>query len=196
MDKSELRKIVQTRLAEMTPEERAEKSRQICRHTADSEVFRTASVVMAFLSMPHEVDTTPLILHAWRQGKTIAVPKVFWEQKHMIPVEIQSLDSGLEKGHHGLRNPTGGVPVPLEEIDLVLTPGLAFDKRGNRLGRGGAYYDRFFKSPVLAAPRWALAFSFQVFEEVPAGKEDEPMDAVVTEAGILFCNRSTYSRGQ
>ncbi len=196
MDKTELRKIVRTRLAEMTPEERAEKSRQICRHTADSEVFRKASVVMAFLSMPYEVDTTALILHAWRQGKTVAVPKVFWEQRYMIPVEIQSLDSGLEKGRRELRNPTGGIPVPLEEIDLVLTPGLAFDVCGNRLGRGEAYYDRFFKNPRLSAPRWALAFSFQVFEEIPAEKEDEPVDAVVTEAGILLCKRSTCSRGQ
>ncbi|HOQ03848.1 MAG TPA: 5-formyltetrahydrofolate cyclo-ligase [Anaerohalosphaeraceae bacterium] len=196
MNKTELRALIRSRLAALPAEERLEKSRQICRWVMESDVFRQATVVMAFLSMPYEVDTTPLILQSWRQGKTIAVPKISWEQRHMIPVEIQSLESGLETGKKGLRNPTGGVPVPLEEIDLVLTPGLAFDVQGNRLGRGGAYYDRFFKNPGLSAARWALAFSFQVVEEVPVGPEDEPVDAVVTETGILLCRKRTQSGGQ
>ncbi len=196
MTKSELREQICRRLAVLSDEERMEKSRLICRWVMESDVFRQASVVMAFLSMPHEVDTTPIILGAWRQGKSVAVPKISWAQRRMIPVEIQSLESGLETGQKGLRNPTGGMPVPYEEIDLVLTPGLAFDAQGNRLGRGGAYYDRFFKSPGLTAQRWALAFSFQVVEAVPTGPEDESVDAVVTETGILVCRERTQSGGQ
>jgi 5-formyltetrahydrofolate cyclo-ligase len=196
MTKEELREQMRVRLAALSAEERVEKSQRICRWVIESEAFRQASVVMAFLSMPHEVDTTPIILQAWRQGKTVAVPKVSWAQRHMLPVEIQSLESGLETGSFGLRNPTGGVPVPYEEIDLVLTPGLAFDARGHRLGRGGAYYDRFFKTPGLSAVRWAPAFSFQVVQDVPVGPEDEPVDAIVTENGILVCRERTQSGGQ
>lgn len=196
MTKKELREQMRAQLATLPAAERVEKSHQICRWVIESEVFRQASVVMAFLSMPHEVDTTGIILQAWRQGKTVAVPKVSWAQRHMLPVEIQSLESGLEACSHGLRNPTGGVPVPYEEIDLVLTPGLAFDAKGHRLGRGGAYYDRFFQSPGLSAARWGLAFSLQVVEEVPIGPGDEPVDAIVTENGILMCRESTQTGGQ
>lgn len=196
MTKSQLREQVRAQLSRMSAEDRINKSHQICRLVMDSEEFRQASVVMVFLSMPHEVDTTPLILQGWRQGKTIAVPKVSWTQRHMIPVEIQSLETGLETTFQGLRNPTEGVPVLFEEIDLVLTPGLAFDIRGNRLGRGGAYYDRFFKSPGLSASRWALAFSLQVFEEIPTGPEDEPVDVIVTETGIRLCKGPTQSGGK
>jgi 5-formyltetrahydrofolate cyclo-ligase len=133
------------------------------------------------------VDTAPIILYAWQQGKTVAVPKVSWAQRHMIPVEIQSLDTGVETGRNGLRNPTGGVPVPFEELDLILTPGLGFDRRGNRLGRGGSYYDRFFKSQGLHAARWALSFSLQVLDRIPVDEEDMPVDALVTETGIHPC---------
>jgi 5-formyltetrahydrofolate cyclo-ligase len=187
MDKKELRRLIKQKLAELSPQERSDKSKQICQHLIHSEVFQKAAVVMAFLSMPHEVDTTPIILNAWQQGKTVAVPKVSWSQRHMIPVEIQSLETGVETGRNGLRNPTGGVPVPFEDIDLVLTPGLGFDRSGNRLGRGGAYYDRFFRSPTLRAARWALSFSLQVLDRIPVNEEDVPVDAIVTETGIYPC---------
>lgn len=196
MNKKELRQEIKQRLAEMSRKDRIEKSKQICQHLLAADAYQKASVVMAFLSMPHEVDTTPIILHAWQQGKTVAVPKVSWEQRHMIPVEIQSLETEIETGNHGLRNPTMGVPVPFEDIDLILTPGLGFDLRGKRLGRGGAYYDRFFKSPGLRAARWALSFSLQVFDQIPTNDGDMPVDAIVTESGITPCRNEVKLRGQ
>lgn len=196
MDKKELRREIKQRLAEMPRKDRIEKSKQICQHLLAADAFQKASVVMTFLSMPHEVDTTPIILHAWQQGKTVAVPKVSWEQRHMIPVEIQSLETEIEKGNHGLRNPMTGIPVPFEDIDLVLTPGLGFDIQGNRLGRGGAYYDRFFKTAGLRAARWALSFSIQVLDQIPVDGEDMPIDAIVTESGITPCINEVKLRGQ
>lgn len=196
MNKKELRREIKQRLAELSRKDRVDMSKQICRHLLATDVFQKASVVMSFLSLPHEVDTTPIILHAWQQGKTVAVPKVSWEQRHMIPVEIQSLETEMETGNHGLRNPSTGVPVPFEEIDLVLTPGLGFDRQGNRLGRGGAYYDRFFKTPGLHAERWALSFSVQILEQIPADEKDVPVNAIVTENEIISCTNEVKLRGQ
>ena len=105
----------------------------------------------------------------------------------MIPVEITSLETGLKTEQMGLRTPTNGVPVPFDEIDLVLTPGLGFDKKGNRLGRGGAFYDNFFKHKKMTAARWALAFSVQVCDEIPHDDSDAPIDAVVTENEVILC---------
>lgn len=188
MDKGALRRELKTKLVQMSGDERVKKSKLLCGHVVGSEAFREASVVMAFLSLPHEVETTPLILHAWQCGKTVVVPRVSWEQRHMIPVEITSLETGLKADAMGLRNPVNGKPVPFEEIDLILTPGLGFDRQGNRLGRGGAYYDRFFAANELTASRWGLAFSEQLCDAVPHDENDYPVDAVVTEQGILICS--------
>jgi len=186
MDKEALRHELKQRLVKISTEDRIAKSKQICEQIVQSDAFREAAVVMAFLSLPHEVDTTPLILHAWQQGKTVAVPKVSWQQRHMIPVEISSLETGIKTDERGLRNPTNGTPIPYDEIDLVITPGLGFDRHGNRLGRGGAYYDRFFKHRNINALRWGVAFSFQLCDEVPHDDGDVPIDAVVTENEIIY----------
>jgi 5-formyltetrahydrofolate cyclo-ligase len=190
MDKDALRHEIKKQLVQISAEDRIAKSKQICRKIVDADTFQKASVVMMFLSLPHEVDTTPMILHAWQQGKTVAVPKVSWEQRHMIPVELTSLETGLKTEKMGLRNPSNGVPVPFDEIDLVITPGLGFDRHGNRLGRGGAYYDRFFTHNKMSAARWGIAFSQQLCEEIPHDDQDAPIDAVVTEDEIIICQKN------
>src|SRR4030042_2782834 len=138
MDKAQLRRTLLNRLYALPSEQRSERSRKACQNLVSIERFQSASTVMMFVSLPHEVDTSEAILHAWQLGKVVAVPKISWEQRHMIPVEINSLETGFSTGASGLRNPVAGVPVPFEEIDLVVTPGLGFDRKGNRLGRGGA----------------------------------------------------------
>ena len=188
MDKQQLRRELKNRLARIEPLERLEKSRRITQFVLASKPFQKASGVMLFLSLPHEVETTAMILAAWQQGKTVAVPKVSWEQRHMLPVELTSLETGLSKDRMGLRNPVSGVPVPFEEIGLVITPGLGFDRQGNRLGRGGAYYDRFFSSHTLGAAKWAVCFSEQLCPEVPHTDADVPVDAVVTEMEVICCS--------
>ena len=190
MDKTALRHELKKRLVQISAEDRIAKSKQICRQIVDTDTFRNASVVMMFLSLPHEVDTTPMILHAWQQGKTVAVPKVSWEQRHMIPVELTSLETGLKTEKMGLRTPANGVPVPFEEIDLVVTPGLGFDRAGNRLGRGGSYYDNFFIHNKISAARWGVAFSQQLCDEIPHDDQDAPIDAVVTEDEIIICQKN------
>ena len=189
MDKCTLRHELKKRLVQLTKEDRTIKSKQICKQIIESKGFRNASVVMVYLSLPHEVDTTPLILHAWQQGKTVAVPKVSWEQRHMIPVELTSLETGLKTDERGLRNPSNGVPVPFEEINLVVAPGLGFDRQGNRLGRGGAYYDNFFAHKRLTAVRWAVAYGTQICDEIPHDETDAPVDVVVTENEMIICGK-------
>lgn len=137
MDKSQLRREIAVRLQQLTEQTRAEKSRKICQYLIQNDAFKSAHTVMVYLSLAHEVDTTSVILQCWQQEKTVVVPKISWQQRHMIPIEINSLETGISAGVSGLRNPTTGVPMPLEDIDLVVTPGMAFDRKGNRLGRGG-----------------------------------------------------------
>ncbi len=187
MDKIQLRKEIKSRIVGLTEKQRAVQSKDACRKLVATEHFKNASVVMLYLSMPHEVDTTYIILHAWQQEKVVAVPKVSWQQRHMIPVEINSLETGITIEQYGLRNPTTGLPMPIEEIDLVVTPGLAFDRKGNRLGRGGAYYDRFLASKQLRAKKIALVFNQQIADTVPMEDHDIPVDMIVTDQEVIQC---------
>ncbi len=188
MDKKELRQKVQNRLLAITPEQRAARSHKACENLVSTSEFEEASAIMIFLSLPHEVDTSEAILHAWQLEKAVAVPKISWEQRHMIPVQINSLDTGFSTGASGLRNPITGVPMPLEEIDLVVAPGLAFDRSGNRLGRGAGYYDSFFAHEALTARRCGFAFSEQVIDLVPTTDTDEAVEFVITDEEIIICN--------
>jgi 5-formyltetrahydrofolate cyclo-ligase len=141
---------------------------------------------MMFLSLPHEVDTSEAILHAWQLGKAVAVPKISWQQRHMIAVQINSLETGFSTSSSGLKNPISGLPVPFADIDLVVTPALGFDKKGNRLGRGGSYYDRFFANAELKASRCGFAFAEQLLDSIPVAEHDEPVEILVTDEEIIY----------
>ncbi|MHC4242401.1 MAG: 5-formyltetrahydrofolate cyclo-ligase [Planctomycetota bacterium] len=186
MDKAQLRRELQNSLLAITSQQRSEKSRKACRNLVSIPQFQSASTVMMFLSLPHEVDTSEAILNAWQLGKAVAVPKVYWQRKHMIAVKISSLVTGISTEASGLQNPIEAVPVAFEEIDLVVTPALGFDKKGNRLGRGGSYYDRFFANTELKASRCGFAFAEQLIEKIPVAEHDEPVDIVVTEKEIIY----------
>jgi 5-formyltetrahydrofolate cyclo-ligase len=188
MEKVELRRQLRNCLLTMPVPEQKAKSKKACQHLISTEEFQHASIVMLFLSLPHEVDTSEAILHAWQLGKTVAVPKISWQQRHMIPVQITSLETGLSTGTWGLRNPTGGTPIPFGEIDLVVAPGLGFDRKGNRLGRGASFYDRFFANKEMKAVRCGLAFSEQVLDAIPVTDTDEPVDFLVTDEEIIYCD--------
>ena len=185
-EKSRLRQMVQLRLRQYSPEQRNEMSRRACAALANTSQFNDSAVIMMYLPLPHEVDTSTAILHAWQLGKTVVVPKISWTQRHMIPVQINSLETGFSTEVHGLRNPVTGVPIPLEEIGMVVAPGLGFDRSGNRLGRGGAYYDRFFDSPGLEAVRCGIAFASQLLDSVPVTENDRSLDMLVTDEEVLY----------
>ena len=186
MEKGPLRQELQKRLLEMTGEQRAAKSRKACRNLISTPQFQNASVVMMYLSLPHEVNTSDAILCAWQLGKIVAVPKISWQQRHMIPVLINSLETEFSTEVAGLRNPVAGTPVPFEEINLVVTPALGFDRKGNRLGRGGSYYDRFFANEKLLAPRCGFAFAEQLIDSIPVTEHDVPMDLLVTDEEVIY----------
>lgn len=186
--KNELRQNLNSRLRNMSPDELTLKSKSACKRLMQTKEFEQAKTVMIYLHLPHEVDTSELILHCWQMGKLVVVPKVSWEQRHMIPVVINSLETGIEKDHIGLRNPLTGVPIPSEDIDLVITPGMGFDLKGNRLGRGGAYYDRFFSHKTMRALKFGLAFHEQVIDEVPTAEHDVKLNCLITDEVTEYFN--------
>jgi 5-formyltetrahydrofolate cyclo-ligase len=188
MEKVELRRQLRSRLLAMPAPLQKVKSRKACQNLISTDQFQSASIVMMYVSLPQELDTSEAILHAWQLGKTVAVPKISWQQRHMIPVQINSLETGFSTGAGGLRNPTAGVPIPFGEIDLVVAPALGYDRHGNRLGRGGSFYDRFFVNKDVRASRCGLAFAEQIVDSIPVTENDEPVSFLVTDEEIIFCD--------
>lgn len=139
---------------------------------------------MVFLSLPSEVDTGSIVLRAWQDRKRVLAPKVSWNQRRMLPVEIHSLTDDLETSQLGVREPVSGVPFPVGLISLVIVPGIAFDEYGNRLGRGRGFYDRFLSHPDFRGTACAMAFEEQVVDQVPTGPLDRTVDMLITDERV------------
>lgn len=184
MTKKELRQQLRERLAALTPAEVQRRSALVCQRLFETDEFRRADVVMIFLSTPHEVDTTAVALDAWSRGKRVLAPRVSWEQRRMLPVEIRSLTSDVQPGEMGLREPVDGVPVPVADINLLIVPGLGFDEHGGRLGRGRGFYDRFLAHRDFRGCACALAFEEQVVPLLPVGEHDRRVAMLVTDVKV------------
>jgi 5-formyltetrahydrofolate cyclo-ligase len=182
--KKDLRQSLRSILAAILPEELQQRSAAACRLLCEQEEYRRAEVVLLFLSTAHEVETRQLALQAWADQKRVLAPRVSWDQRRMLPIEIQSLASGVEEGYMGIREPLEGMPVPVSDIDLLIVPGLGFDEHGNRLGRGRGFYDRFLSHPDLRGVSCALALEDQVVPSIPVGACDIGVDMLVTDMKV------------
>ncbi len=183
--KSTIRQEIRNRLAQLDEMARYTRSLSACKKLTSLPEFQQASTVMLYLSLPDEVQTAAAALAAWQRGKTVAVPKVYWEHRRIMPMEIQSLETGLVTTQHGIPEPAEERPIPLEMIDLIVVPGLAFDAQGNRLGRGGGFYDRFLCQPGNQAVTCGLAFHEQIVDELPVEAHDRVIDLLVTDEKVI-----------
>jgi len=188
---NEIRRVAQTkksaraevigRLKDLSAFERRSMSLAACRRVEELDAFSSAAVVMLYMPLPTELDVTSLALRCLQLGKSICVPRMEWDTKRMVAIRMERFDDQGMRLAHGVREPVEGAPVPAEDIDLILCPGLAFDGYGRRLGRGGGVYDRFLVQPHLRAAVVGIGFDVQVLDEVPVWEHDVPLHAVVTD---------------
>jgi 5-formyltetrahydrofolate cyclo-ligase len=147
------------------------------------EEMASARTVHVFASFGSEVDTIRLIGELLDTGRRAVLPVVDRARWTMTHRSIGRLGD-LEPGFKGIREPCPGCEaVEPSEIDLVIVPGVAFDRTGGRLGYGGGFYDSFLA--LCRGTRVALAFSLQVVDEVPCEARDLPVHAVVTEEEVI-----------
>ncbi len=143
-----------------------------------------AACVMVFSSFGSEVPTAPIIERLDGEGRRIALPRVTGSDMEAAyyrpgdPVRFASF---------GAMEPAAGSAVPPEEIDLVITPGLVFDRAGYRLGYGGGHFDRFLVRVRRDAVRVGVCFDLQVVHEIPRDPWDQPVDVIVTERELIRC---------
>jgi 5-formyltetrahydrofolate cyclo-ligase len=182
--KKDLRQRLRKVLADLPAEAQATRSHAVCQRLIEQTEFRKSEVLMIFLSLPGEVDTSPIVLRAWQDRKRVLAPKVSWNQRRMMPIEIRSLTEDLLVSDMGIREPAAGIPFPVSLIDLVIVPGLGFDEFGNRLGRGRGFYDRFLAHPEFKGVSCALAFEDQMLSSIPVGPLDRQVDLLITDQKV------------
>lgn len=184
MIKKELRQELRKRLNAITAEQMTERGAAACHLLCQQPEYLQAEVVMIYLSGAREIDTSAIAQHAWMNMKSVLAPRVSWEQRRMLPIEITSLTSDVRPEPLGVSQPLEGLPVPVSDIDLVIVPGLGFDGHGNRLGRGRGFYDRFLSHPDLKAVSCALGLEDQVVESIPHREHDVRVKMLVTDARV------------
>ena len=153
----------------------------------DWEIFKKAGVIHTYISLPDEPDTRSIIENCWSSGKIVTVPLVLTNTYDLFHSEIKSFDR-LIYGMYGIQEPSpeSRIIMTPDMFDLVIVPGVAFDRQGGRLGHGKGYYDRFLE--LTSAFRLGLAFDCQLLKTVPTESHDVPMNAILSESGIVETN--------
>lgn len=185
MTKDDVRREVRARLRELSGEARASAEAEIARRVWEVPRVAEARVLMLYASMPGEVGTDAIAAEAMRRGITLIYPRCLDDRR----LALHAVDSlhRLVPGRYGIREPDADA-CPVHEagaIDAALIPGLAWDRAGNRLGRGAGYYDRLLADPEWRGYRCGVFFAAQEFPSVPHDPWDAPMQAIVTESGII-----------
>ena len=184
MTKQDLRKLFKDKRSRLDEAEISSKSREIAARLIDEPFYRKAGTVMAYCSAFGEVDTRELLARLWADGKRVYVPLCDTRRREARPVRITGM-ADLQPGAYGILEPKEGPEAEPEELDLILVPGIAFDRRGGRIGFGAGYYDRLLcRTPAYKA---ALAYGFQVVVDTFSQPHDVAMDCIITESGLIVC---------
>ncbi|AIY73510.1 5-formyltetrahydrofolate cyclo-ligase [Bacillus anthracis] len=186
-EKLRLRKQIIEHMNSLSKERYTTLSEQIAFSLYGQKEWAEAKIIGITLSMEHEVNTYPIIEKAWEEGKKVVVPKCNKETRTMSFRQISNFDQ-LETVYMNLREPIPALTeeVNADEIDLQIVPGVAYTERGERIGYGGGYYDRYLvhhKGKTLS-----LAYSFQMVEYIPVEPFDKNVEKIITEKGTMVTN--------
>lgn len=176
-NKAGLRKTILAARSLLSPDQVKESSRRIAKRLKELEPLQSARVVMAYSSIRNEVDLWPYLEGLLEQGKTVLLPRV--EGETLAAVQFEGRERCLTSSF-GISEPCGS-KHPLEKIEAVLVPGVAFDGKGHRLGYGRGFYDRFLQKLSPSVFLCGIAYEFQIVDSVFPEESDIPMHWIVSE---------------
>ena len=177
--KAALRKQIRASLQKISPAARDTASAQARTLLKEQPIWKNAASVLFFAPVSNEVDVWPLLEEALNMGKTAALPRFDSADQSYVACRIQNLRSEIVTGEFGIREPAAKcAEIPFSKFDLVLVPGVAFDLRGCRLGRGRGFYDRLLTE--VRGIKCGVAFDEQIVNEIPVGTLDVQVDFILT----------------
>jgi 5-formyltetrahydrofolate cyclo-ligase len=187
--KREVRRRVAERVRRLTPEQRALLDEQVRSRTARVEPLRQAACVMAYCPLPDEVQLLPLVGDLFDRKAVVGMPRVLSREAALCVHAVRCIDADCARSTMGILEPHADLPtIEPAMIQVVLVPGRVFTIRGERLGRGGGFYDRFLRSHP-AALRVALCYEEQIEPHVPTTARDECVDILVTPERTVWTQR-------
>ncbi len=185
-DKSSLRLQLRERGQAMSENERSSASELTCARMLDTPWFQSAQVIMLYAPTEYELDVTLLARECERTGRRVVVPQTNWEEKSLQPALVDRWDGPWDVIRYGIRQPpASATAVSAYQIDLVVVPGLAFDRHRMRLGRGAGLYDRFLGQADVRAAKIGIGFDWQLLPEIPVFDHDQRLDGVVVESEVI-----------
>jgi len=180
--KQAIRRRMVERILAIVQEDRRCQDADLTRRLATLPGFEAAGTVLLYVSaFAEEITTGPALREVLSRGKRLVCPRVNRPARRLRLYQVDDPGSDLIPGSMGIPEPRHHLAaVSPEEIDWALVPGLAFDDRGFRIGRGAGYYDRLLPTLRPDAPRWALAYDCQWVESLPTEPHDQPLDGIVS----------------
>ena len=183
--KNEIRKKFKEKRRLMEKSEVSKKSRFACEVFLKSEMYKNAKTLMLYIPLGNETDTTEIIKRAFADGKKLIFP-VTDERTGVITPCYATTETEFEKGAFAVNEPVVKNCASAKDIDVIIVPGIAFDKKGRRIGFGKGCYDRLLKN--TSAVKTGFCYDFQLCDEIPAEEHDVKMDCIITENGVFKCN--------
>ncbi|MES5396927.1 5-formyltetrahydrofolate cyclo-ligase [Bacillus amyloliquefaciens] len=182
--KAQIRTDIKAKLSAITESEWEAKCRSMRETLFSLKEWKQARMIAVTVSKRLEIPTRPIIEQAWKEGKQLCIPKCF-PKTGAMEFRTFSGDDQLETVYAGLSEPIESLTekVAQKDIDLVLVPGVAFDREGFRIGYGGGYYDRFLTG--YAGRTVSLLFDCQLTDRIPRMPHDIPVDTIVTESETI-----------
>lgn len=183
MNKDEIRRHVRNRKTLLNETDRISAAERVFAILEQTAEFMLASNILMYHSLPDELSTREFI-DKWSSRKHFFLPRVNGVNLDILPYDRQH----LALGSFHIEEPTGDETVSIDDIELIITPGVAYDRRGGRLGRGKGYYDRLLAGSK--AVKIGVGYDFQLVDEIPQEPHDVRMDAVITESGYIVIRRT------
>jgi len=187
--KNEIRKERLALRLDLSEKEASASSRKICRRLISDSAFITASVIGLYWPFRNEVQTQSVFRAALSKGKRVGFPLVRAEDHAITYIAVDD-PAEMRQGTYGIMEPRflAERVIRPEEFDLIVIPGVAFDRRGYRIGYGAGYFDRLLAGGAVTATRAAPAFDIQIIDRVPRAGHDEKVDVIFTESRVIICS--------
>ena len=184
-DKKILRKEILEKRNNINLVKKMEMDKKILEQFYESKYYKEAEKIFIYISYDSEINTKVIINRALKDKKKIYVPRTEFKTRHMDAVEITTLDNLIESKYGILEPKTEEPHIDPNEFDLIVVPGVAFDRNGGRMGYGAGFYDRYFKKineeNIDKIIKLALAYELQILDKVPMDAKDVPVDYIITE---------------
>lgn len=185
MDKKSIRKKILDIRENIKEDTKSELDKLIFNYLINNEIYKNAKRIFIYVSYKNEVDTKNIIRYSLSEKKQIYVPKTFKEEKSMKAININSLDELIVDNYSILEPKVVDKNHKEVEFDLIIMPAVSFDKKGNRIGYGAGYYDRYISKLDYDIIKIGLAYDFQIVHNIDSEEHDVKVDYIITNKGEI-----------